>query len=232
QLGQHALVGALALGGGELVLGLDHLGARGPAQGDAARQRRLQRASHAQHAGRARGGVARAPQPRGHGVAQLVAHHVGQGEVIEEDLHELGARQREGELIHRVTPALPARAPAAPAAPGPVDLIAPRELLVARMHDLAVATRPVPEGRLGNVPRGQVDVTGLVHVLDRAFVDHAAYRLADLVLVTPDEAGPVDGALVAPVQATIDKRIHVLLLSRNHAAAGRLPARAPGPPAA
>ena len=45
----------------------------------------------------------------------------------------------------------------------------------------------------------------LIHVLDRAVADHPMDRLADLVLVTPQKALPVNGALVAPVKTAIDQ---------------------------
>lgn len=73
------------------------------------------------------------------------------------------------------------------------------------MHHFPVAARAVPERRLGNIAGGQVDLAALIHVLDRAVADHPVDRLADLVLVTPQKALPVNGALVAPVKTAIDQ---------------------------
>ncbi|GLK98171.1 hypothetical protein GCM10008164_59150 [Achromobacter xylosoxidans] len=73
------------------------------------------------------------------------------------------------------------------------------------MHDLAVASRAVVEGRLGNIAGRQVDLAALVHVLNGAVADHPVYRLADLILVTPEKTLPVDGAFIATVETAIDK---------------------------
>ncbi|MOA58015.1 hypothetical protein D3C78_1823150 [compost metagenome] len=87
----------------------------------------------------------------------------------------------------------------------PVDGVALGEFAVARVHHLTVSARAVPERRLGNISGGQVDLSALIHVLDRAVSDHPVDRLADLVLVTPKKAFPVDGAFVAAVKTAIDE---------------------------
>ncbi len=125
-------------------------------------------------------------------------------QVLEEQVEELGPRQAEGELVHRFAFARLGAALALPAL-RPVEGVALGELAVAGVHDLAVAARAVPEGRLGDVAGGQVDFTALVHVLDRAVADHPVHRLADLVLVAPEKTLPVDGAFIAPVETAIDQ---------------------------
>ncbi|MNS63480.1 hypothetical protein D3C72_965750 [compost metagenome] len=127
-----------------------------------------------------------------------------QFQVLEEQVQEFGPRQAEGELINRfsfarVGPAL------ALAALRPVDGVTLGEFAVARVHHLAVTARAVPERRLGNIPGGQVDLSALIHILNRAVTDHSVNRLADLVLVAPQEALTVDGAFIAPVKTAIDQ---------------------------
>jgi len=63
----------------------------------------------------------------------------------------------------------------------------------------------MPEVRLGDVARGQVDFPALVHVFDGPFADQILYGLADLVLVSPEKALAVDRAFIAAIQAPIDE---------------------------
>jgi len=129
---------------------------------------------------------------------------VRQFQILEKEVQEFSTRQAEGELVHRFTFTRLGATLALPAL-RPVEGVALGELAVARMHHFAVAARAVPECRLGNIAGGQIDLTALIHVLDRAVTDHPVYRLADLILVTPQKAFPVNGALVATVKTAIDQ---------------------------
>ncbi|CFP62685.1 Uncharacterised protein [Bordetella pertussis] len=117
-------------------------------------------------------------------VAQLRARQVRQLQVLEEQVQELGARQAEGELIHRFALA-GLRAGTIVAALRAIERIALGELAVAGVDDLAIAPLPVPETRLGDIARGKVDFPALVHVRDGPLADQVLYCLADLILVPP-----------------------------------------------
>src|SRR5690606_36152653 len=137
-------------------------------------------------------------------VAQLRAYQVRQLQVFEEQVEEFGARQAEGELVHRFALARLGAAPAFRTV-GAREGIALGELAVAGVHQLAVAPRAMPEVRLGDVARGQADFPALVHVFDGPFADQILYGLADLVLVSPEKALAVDRAFIAAIQAPIDE---------------------------
>src|SRR5690606_41017770 len=125
-------------------------------------------------------------------------------EVFEEQVQELGARQAEGELVYRLAFA-GFRAALAVGPRWPRERVALGEFAVAGVNQLAIAPLPVPEMRLGNVARGQVDLPALVHVFDGPFAHQILHGPADLVFVSPEKALAVDRAFIAAVQTPIDQ---------------------------
>src|SRR5690606_13353840 len=141
-------------------------------------------------------GVARALRPL---FADLAEHGPGQPrqlEVVEEDLHELFARQREREVVGAVA-AVAARAAVTFAARGTGQPVAGLELAVSGVDVLPVAAAPVPEARLGQVARRDADLAAALHVADRPAGDHVGHRLANLRPVAPHEALAIDRAAAA-----------------------------------
>ena len=129
-----------------------------PRQRDAAPERGLQRANDDEVARRAVGRVAGALGLGALDLAHDGARQARQLQVLEEDVEELLAREAEYELVDAVAAARARAAAAARAALGPAQLVALRELAVARRDDLAIAARAVPESRLANVLAGIDDV--------------------------------------------------------------------------
>jgi hypothetical protein len=186
---------------------------RGAGQRDPPAQRIAQRPLHAQVRGRATLRVARPLHLVLTDLAQRGPRQPGQFEIVEEDLHELVARQGEREAILAVCAAFTAAAAAAPtaAAVRTRNAVPLLELAIARVDDLAITGRRVAKARLGNVADRDLHFTALLHVADRALGHHVGHRTLDLRLVAPDEAFTVDRALVAVVQATIDDHRHLML---------------------
>ena len=119
-------------------------------------ERAAQRAQHVQVGRRAVAGEAGAlALPFGR-LGELGADQVRQLQVVEEDLHELFARQREDEVVLAFARrcAWPRRCRRPPPPLRPLDAVAGHVFLVARVHDLAVAALAVAERRLGDVLLG------------------------------------------------------------------------------
>src|SRR6185295_16216414 len=129
-----------------------------------------------------------------------------QGEVVEEDLHELFLGEVEDEIVLTL-PGIARLARAAAAAASalrPFDLVAAKVLLVARMHDLARAALAMAEGGLVDVALRDVDVLALLDVADAAAVDGTAHRFAHLLLVAAQEALAVADRLVLARKPPVD----------------------------
>ena len=87
----------------------------------------------------------------GHG-GKLLLHQIGQGQILEEEIHEFFLRQLEHEVVHALALRPAATAAAFPlAAFGAVHPVAADELAVAGQHDVAAATGAVVKDRLGHV---------------------------------------------------------------------------------
>ncbi|MNS96726.1 hypothetical protein D3C72_1310390 [compost metagenome] len=180
--------------------------ARFAAQRNAPRQRAAHGAHHVQVVGRAVAGEAGAMAlPFGH-FGDLGAHEVGQREVVEEDAHELLAREAEDEVVlafAAVAGLAAARATAALAL-GARDAVALEVFLVAGVHVLAVAAARMAEHRLGDIVARQGHVFALLQFADVAPADRAPHRLLDLPLVAPKEALAVADGLVLAREPAID----------------------------
>src|SRR5690606_26431788 len=110
-------------------------------------------------------------------IAQLRACQIGQLQVFEEQIQELRARQRKGELINQIAlPGVTART--LPTTARALDAVALYKLPVAGVHGFAVAPLPMPERGFGNILDRQVDVRATVHVAHGTLVDQAADGLA------------------------------------------------------
>src|SRR5690606_37633084 len=135
--------------------------------------------------------------PFGH-LGQGRAHEIGQGQVLEEDLHELFlAPAEDGVVVALAGIAGIARAAAlATAALRLLDAVALDILAVARVDHLARATLPVAEHRLGQITLGNGDVFALFDVADAAAVDGPLHGVSNLILVSPQEALTVADRLV------------------------------------
>ncbi len=198
-VGRRLLVGIAAR------LDLGEPAPRGARERDAPPERLAQRACHREVGRRALRRVAGALRPALAQVADHVAHHVRQLEVVEEERHELFARQGEGEAVLGIAAALAAAVALAAGATGRApDAVTGVELAVARMDCLAIATRPVADGGLGDVPVRDMHRAALFHVADRALRDHVGHRALQVRLVAAHEAGAVDRALVPIVQSSVD----------------------------
>jgi hypothetical protein len=139
-----------------------------------------------------------------HGVTDMGAQQARQGQVLEEELHELFLGQGEGEVVLPF-PAVAGLGPAPSPAPlGPRDAVAAHMLAVARVHGVMDTALAVVEQRLADVLAGDGDVLGLLDVADVALVHGAADRLGDLVLVAAHEALAVAHRLVLAGQPAVD----------------------------
>ena len=192
----------------QCLANLLELVAQRAAQRDTPRQRRLHRPANAEIRGRAVLDVAGAHELLVLGLGDGGSHQVGQLEVLEEDVQELVARQREDEVVY----AFPGAGLAAATAPAATlrsrDLVAAHELLVSGMDRLPVTAHPVAKARFGDVLGWNLDVTALGHVGDGALGDHALDRAPDVLLVAAHEALAVHRALVAAVQAPVNQVVH------------------------
>ena len=184
--------------------------AREPAgERDPARERLAQRANDRQIGGHAGLRVARSYAPALFRVPDFRAREIGQLEVVEEDLHELFARQRERERV--VAAALPAFVAGAARAAGafrPGNAVAGHVFAVARQHELAIAAAPEAERRLRDVLLRHAHFAALLHVGKAPLADHLLHGVLDLRLVPAQEALAVDGALAAAVRAAVDEVEH------------------------
>src|SRR5690606_4762342 len=122
-----------------------------------------------------------------------------------EEVHELFARQGEGEAVLGIAAALAAAvAPSATAAGRSPDAVAGLELAIVRMDHLAVAAPAMPDDGLGDVTVRDVHRAALFHVADGALRDHVGHGALQMRLVPAHEAGAVDRALVPIVQSPVD----------------------------
>jgi len=119
--------------------------------------------------------------------------------------------QAEDEVVYRRSRSRLAAALAAATAFGARDLVAAHEFLVAGMNRFPVTALPIAESGLGNVLGGNLDIPAFGHIGDGTLRDHTLHRTLDVFLVAADEALPVDGALIAPVQPAVDEIVHILL---------------------
>ena len=127
-------------GSGELVLQRRRLAGEAAAQRDAARERLAHGAHHGEVGRHAGVGIPEPDGARAVRASEFGAHEPRQLEVVEEDLHELLARQREHEVVLRVpVAALLLGAAAAALTLRPRDAVARDVFAVARQHELAVA---------------------------------------------------------------------------------------------
>ena len=191
------------LGARVVVLALD---AR--AQGDAAAERVAQRPHHREVGGRPVAREAGALELAVGDAAGDVAREVRQLQVVEEELHELLARERELEAVRAVALARAAFAALALPPLGALDAVALVEGAVARVDHLAVAAVAVPERGLGDVLDRDANAAAVLHVLDGAVGDHPVDRALDLLAVAADEALPVGRALVLVVEPSVDDHGH------------------------
>jgi hypothetical protein len=167
------------------ALGLLEFGAGVAAHGDAAGQAHAHRAHDVQAGRVAFGDVAGAAQlPFRHVGQQLRADHARQGQVVEEVVHELFARDPEDEVVLALPVLRGAAAAGAAAAPAlrPLDAVAADVFLVAGVHQFPAAAGRMAEGGLGHVPLGQGDVRAFLDVADAAVADRLAHRFLDLLL--------------------------------------------------
>jgi hypothetical protein len=139
-------------------------------------------------------------------LGQRGAHQVGQGQVLEEDLHELFLAQREDEVVLTLAAVagipLPAALPLA--ALRFANAVAAHVLAVAGVHHLAAAAFTMVEHRLGQIPLRDADVLALFQLTDAAAVDGALHRLAHLRLVATQKALTVADGLVLARQPPVD----------------------------
>jgi hypothetical protein len=136
---------------------------------------------------------------------------VGQGQVFEEDLHELFLAQRKDEVVlafAAVAGLALAAATTALAALGPFDAVAAHEILVARVHHFAHTAAAVAEDGFAEVLLRDVDVFAALDVADAAAVDGALDRLADLLLVAAQKTLAIADGLVLARQPAIDDVLH------------------------
>ena len=191
----------------ELALGLLQFLARVAAHGDAARQAHAHGAHHVQAGRVAFGDEAGAAQlPFRHVGQQLRSDHARQGEIVEEVVHELFARDPEDEVVFALPilrGAAAARA-AASAALRPLDAVAADVFLVAGMHQFAAAPRRVAEGGLRHVALRERDVGAFLEVGDAAVADGLAHGFLDLLAVAAQEPLAVADRLVLAREAAVD----------------------------
>mmetsp|Transcript_6685 Transcript_6685/g.27976 ORF Transcript_6685/g.27976 Transcript_6685/m.27976 type:complete len:940 (+) Transcript_6685:1270-4089(+) len=192
----------LLLAGFELVqfAALVHAQRDAPAQGPAHRAHDVQ---IGRRAVRDEAGALRAPLGR---VGQRRAGEVGQGQVVEEDLHELFLAEVEDEVVLALAlvAGLAAAGPTALTTLGLGDAVTLDVLLVAGPHHLAHAAVAVAEDGFAQVLLRDVDVLAAFHVADAAAIHCALDRLADLLLVAPEKALAVADGLVLARQAPIN----------------------------
>ena len=197
----------------ERVVERQRLARETAAQRDPARQRLCHRADDRQvgrHAGlRESGANALVPM----GAAEFRAGEAGKFEIVEENLHELLARQREHEVVLAVAitaaPGIAAAAGAGALRTG--QAVAGHVVAVAGKDELAVAAAAEAEGGFGDVLAGDPDFAAGFHVGKTPLADHVLDRVADVGLVTPQKALPVDRALAAIVGTAIDQLDHTTL---------------------
>ena len=156
---------------------------------------------------RARGGEPRAPWLEGDRFLQVQLDHVGQFEILEEQVEELFARQHEAEIVLAVAVAGLALAGTARAAlaAGFRQPVAGDEFLVARQDMVAPATAGrVLEARLGRALDRNAHRMVAVDVSDLAGRDLVVDDALEFVARPPQEALAIAQALVLRIQAPID----------------------------
>jgi hypothetical protein len=195
---------------GKREFGLDQLGFAGDAarQRYAACQRLPQRADHEKIRGDPGLRVARPDAFLSLRVPHFGAREIGELEIVEEDLHELFARQREHEVVLAAAFAALVATTTAARAFGSRDPVAGDVFAIAGEHELAVAAAAEAERRLGDVLFGTRHFAALLHVGQAALADHLLHRGFDLRLVPAQEALAVYGALAASVGSAIDQMEH------------------------
>jgi hypothetical protein len=142
--------------------------------------------------------------------AELGPREPRQLEIVEENLHELFAREREHEVVLGVVFAAFATFTAAAAAASGVagDAVARDVFPVSREDVLAVAHAAVVERGLGDVLAGNAHFAALFEVGQLALAHHLAHRFLHVRLVAAQEALAVDRALAAVVQTSVDQMSH------------------------
>jgi hypothetical protein len=181
------------------------------AQGNAPAQGAAHRAHHMQVVGRAVAGEAGAVALPLRGLGQLGADQVRQGQVLEEDLHELLLAQAEDEIVlpFAGVAGLAAAGATAPLTPlRALDAVTGHVLLVAGVHHLAFAAGAVVEHRLAHILLGDVHVLAALQVADAAPIDRPAHRFLDLLLVAAQETFTVADRLVLAGKPAIDDLLH------------------------
>ena len=91
---------------------------------------------------------------------------------------------------------------------GAVNLVAGDELIIAGMHHLPFTALPLMKMGLADILGRDADALALVYVLNAALGDSIRDRLFYLLLVTADEALPIDSAFVFAVEPAVDKMRH------------------------
>ena len=125
-------------------------------------------------------------------VGQLRAFEMGQGQILEEDLHELFAAQVEDEVVIALAGIAGLAAALATAATRWLgNAVALDVLGVAGAHDLAHTAVAVAEDGLAQVFLGDVNILAALHVTDAAAIHRAAHGVADLLLVPSEKTLPV-----------------------------------------
>jgi hypothetical protein len=195
-------------GHGELILQRQRRAGEAAGERDSPGQRLRHRADDGKVRGHAGLGEPGADALVAGGAAELGARKPRQLEVVEEDLHELLARQREDEVVLTVALATFAVAATATAAVRPLNAIAGHVFAVARQHEFAIATMAEGEGGLRQVLLRHPDFAAAFHVGETPFADHLLDRFPDVQLVAAQEPLAIDRALAAIVGSTIDQVSH------------------------
>ena len=81
-------------------------------------------------------------------------------------------------------------------------------MIIAGMHHLPFTALPLMKMGLADILGRDADALALVYVLNAALGDSIRDRLFYLLLVTADEALPIDSAFVFAVEPAVDKMRH------------------------
>jgi hypothetical protein len=142
------------------------------------------------------------------GVPHFGAREIGELEIVEEDLHELLARQREDEFVFAAALAALVSPAAAARAVRPRNSVAGDVLAIARQHEFAIAAAAEAERRLGDVLLRHPDLAAALHIGQAPLAHHLLDRGLDLRLVPAQESLAIDGALAASVGPSVDELEH------------------------
>ena len=139
-------------------------------------------------------------------------------QILEQQVQVLVLGNLEDEIIDALSliRSLALATPLAAATPfGPVNLVTGDKLVVAWMHHLPFAAMTLMKMGFPDVLGRDADALALVHVLNAALGDSIRDRLFYLLLVTADEALPIDSAFVFAVEPAVDKMRHNSPLNRS-----------------